>query len=111
MNVEHLLDVFASIDVDLAEVWEGCTNFINHLYWHKKRLVGLGPKIEGLPDEHPFKPQCLFDLSLLFGTVGKSAERKRLLTHALKIWRERGKKHKVAETLRFLSGANRQLGL
>ena len=111
VNVEHLLDVFTSVDVDSVEVWVGCANFIRHLHRHKRRLVGLGPKIEGLSDDHPFKPECLFELSRLFESVGNRAERKRLLTHTLKIWRERGNKHKISQTLRFLSGANRHLGL
>ena len=111
VNVEHLLDVFTSVDVDSVDVWVGCTNFIKHLYRHKRRLVGLGPKIEGLPDDHPSKPGCLLELSRLFDSVGNSAERKRLVTHTLEIWRERGNKRKVAEALRFLSGANRQLHL
>jgi len=37
--------------------------------------------------------------------------RKRLLTHALKLWKERGSDGQVAQTLRFLSGANRLMGL
>ena len=111
VNVEHLLDVFTSVDANSVEVWTGCTNFISHLYSHKRRLVGLGPKIEGLPDSHPAKPQCLLELSRLLGSVGNSMERKRLLTHALKIWRERGNEVEVAEALVFLSGANRQLHL
>ena len=111
VNVEHLLDIFTSIDVDSAEAWTSCTNFMSHLYWHKPRPVGLGPKIEGLPDDHPSKPQCLFELSRLFKSVGNFTEYKRLLTHTLKIWRERGKTSKVAETLRFLSSANGLLGL
>ena len=111
VNVEHLLDVFTSVDANSVEVWTACTNFIKHLYSHKRRLIGLGPKIEGLPDNHPSKPRCLFELSRLLGSVGNSRERKRLLTHTLKIWRERGNKHEVAKTLRFLSGAKRQLHL
>ena len=110
VNVEHLFDVFTSIDVDSVEVWTGCSHFIRHLYWHKPRLVGLGSKIEGLPDDHPSKPRCLLELSRLFGSVGNFTEQKRLLAHTLEIWRERGNKPKVAETLRFLSSANRQLG-
>ena len=38
-------------------------------------------------------------------------ERKRLLNHALKLWRQRGDDHWIATTLRFLSMANKQLGL
>ena len=111
VNVEHLCDVFTSMDVDSVEVWTGCTDFMRHLHWHKPRLVGLGPKIEGLPDDHPSKPRCLFELSRLLHSVGNFAEQKRLLTHALKVWRERGKQYQVAEALRFLSGANGELGL
>ena len=38
-------------------------------------------------------------------------EEKRLLIRALKSWRERGDDFKVAHTLRFISNADRQLGL
>jgi hypothetical protein len=38
-------------------------------------------------------------------------ECKRLLTHALGLWRERGSDPMVAQTLRFLSDVNRQMGL
>ena len=48
VNVEHLLDVFTTIDENSNGVWEACINFIAHLYWHKTRLVILKPKIEGL---------------------------------------------------------------
>jgi len=111
MNVEHLLDVFTSIDASSADVWDVCANFMDHLTWHKPRLVVLGPKLEGLPDDHPSKPKCLFRLSQLFGMVGNRAEEKRALTLALKLWRERGDNFWVANTLRFLSDGNRMLGL
>jgi hypothetical protein len=90
VNVEHLLDVFTSIDTDSVDAWYACARFMNHLYWHKPRLVMLGPKIEALPDDHPSKAQCLRYLSWLFKSVGNHTERKRLLTHALKLRRERG---------------------
>jgi hypothetical protein len=70
VNVEHLLDVFTTIDTNSDSVWDACTNFMRHLYWHKKRLTILKPKIEGLPDDHPSKPGCLLQLSRLFGSVG-----------------------------------------
>jgi len=82
-----------------------------HLYRYKPRLVVLGPKIEELPDAHPSKARCLRALSLLFGSVGNPAEQKRLLTHSLKLWRERGDDDEVAITLRSLSEANRQMEL
>jgi len=110
-NVEYLLDVLTSTGQNSADVWVACTNFMRHLYWHKPRLVTLGSKIEGLPDDHPSKPRCLFELSLSFESVANHVERKRLLIHALKLWRERGDKFWVAETLRFISRANQILGL
>ena len=110
-NVEHLLDVFSSVDANSVNVWDTCGYFMEHLYWHKRRLVILGPKVEGLPDDHPSKPQCLFELSRLFHSVGNRVEYKRLLVHALRLWRERGDGSQVAQMLMFLSNANEQLGL
>ena len=110
LNVEHLLDVFTSIDTDSKGVWDACAKFMNHLYWHKPRLVVLGPKIEALPDDHPSKAQCLWSLSWLPHSVGNQVERKRLLTHTLKLWRERGDDQRVAQTLSSLSDANLLVG-
>ena len=110
VNIEHLLDVFTSADVDSFKVWDTCACFMEHLYWHKKRLVVLGPRIEGLPDNHHSKPQCLLRLSRLYNSVGNCVEQKRLLAHALKLWRERGDDYQVAGTLRIISNANRLLG-
>ena len=111
VNVEHLLDVFTSIDAESHDVWNTCAKFITHLSWHKVRLVVLGPKIEGLQDDHPSKPICLFRLSHLFDSVGNITEEKRLLAHALKLYRERGDDSWVAIALRSLSDVNRQLRL
>ena len=110
-NIEHLLDAFMSIDARSDDVWAACHGFMGYLYWHKPQLVVLGPKIEGLPDDHPSKPRCLFQLSRLFESVGKHGERKRLLIHTLELWKERGNVLQVAHTLRFLADANRLLGL
>ena len=106
VNVEHLLDVITSTDANSENVWDACKNFMYHLYWHKPRLVVLGPKIEGLPDDHPSKARYLQELSRLYESVGNQVERKRLLTYALKLWRERGDDNQVAEMLRSLSDAN-----
>ena len=111
VNAEHLLDVFTTVDGSSTDAWQACAKFMEHLYWHKKRLTILGPKIEGLPDDHRSKPDCLFELAGLFGKVGKLVERKRLLTHALKLWRERGSDRMVAQVLKFLSQANQRMGL
>ena len=111
VNVEHLLDIFTSVDPDSFDVWDACSDFIEHLYWHKKRLTILGQKIEGLPDDHDSKPECLTDLARLFNSVGNRAEYKRLLLHTLKLWRDWEEDKKVAHTLMLLSGANRLLGL
>ena len=111
INIEHLLDVFTTIDANSDDVWHVCCRFMAHLFWHKRRLVMLGPKIEALPDDHRFKPDCLFELSQLFHSIRNDMERKRLLLYTLKLWRERGDNFEVAVTLWFLSDANRCLKL
>ena len=111
VNVEHLLNVFTTIDANSDSVWGACAHFMQHLVWHKKRLVILKPKIEGLPDDHSSKPECLFELSRLFCSVGDQAEYKRLLAQALKLERERGNIHQVTRILRHLSDANRLMSL
>ena len=111
VNVEHLLDVLTSIDTNSVDVWDACTHFMVHLYWHKKRLVALGPKIEELPDDHPAKPRCMFRLSWLLNSVGNYIGEKGLLVQALEIWRERGDDSQVAQALVSLSNTNRLLGL
>ena len=111
VNVEHLLDTFVSIDSDGSDIWDVCSGFIRYLYWQKPRQTMLGSKIEALPDDHRSKPKCLSALSRLFGRIGHHAERKRLLTHVLELERQGGNKFQIAETLRFLSSANRELAL
>ena len=110
-NVEHLLEVFTTIDVDSGSVWRVCAYFMRHLLSHKHRLVVLKPKIEGLPEDHSSKPECLFELSRLFDMVGNQVECKRLLTCVLKLERERGNDHQVARTLKHLAEANYHVGL
>ena len=110
-NVEHLLDVFTLIDANSVGVWDACSYFMMHLQWHKPRCVVLGPKIERLPDDHPSKVQCLIRLSWLLQMVGNSTERQRLLVHSLKLSRAEGNDARVAQTLEYLSDANRMLGL
>jgi tetratricopeptide (TPR) repeat protein len=111
VNVEYLLDILTSIDASSEDVWDACDGFVDHICWHKPRLVMLGPKIEALPDDHPSKPRCLDSLSRLFYSVGNWVEYKRLLTHTLDFWRERGGDYQVADSLRRLSDADRQMGL
>ena len=111
VNVEHLLDVFTSIDANSDDFWGACANFIEHLSWHKPRLTVLGPRIEGLADDHPCKSQCLYYLAQLFERAGNDVERKQLLTHTLKLEREWGNDRRVARTLRELFDANRLVGL
>ena len=111
VNVEHLLDIFTSLDMGSAIVWGACAGFMKHLYWHKTRYTVLGPKVEGLADDHPSKPTCLIKLSRLCHSVGNYAEQKRLLAHVLKLAREREDDSQVASALLQLSRANHQLGL
>ena len=110
-NVEHLLDVFTSTNTNAFDIWDACVKFMRHLYWHKPRQTVLGPKIEGLPNDHPYKLRCLFELSQLFGSVGNYAEQKRLLIRTLTLSRECRDDSQVAQTLRSLSRLNLELRL
>ena len=110
-NIEHLLDILTTVDANSDSVWDACVNFMHHLYWHKPRLTILESKIEGLPDNHPSKPRCLNKLAGLLGLVGNWVESKRVLIHALKLWRERGDDYWVARALMALSDKNRPMGL
>ena len=110
-NVEHLVDVFTSIDTNSGDAWEACAHPMDHLNWHKPRSTVLMPKIEGLPDDDHSKPGCLISLSRLFDRAGNDAERKRLLICALKLGRRRGDDSQVAHALRELADANRLLHL
>jgi len=111
VNVEHLLDIFTTIDPNSDSVWDACAGFMQHLVWHKNRLTILQPKIEGLQGGRRPKPHCLFVLSQLFYLVGNDVESKRLKLHALKLYRERGDDRQVAQVLRELSDTNRLMGL
>ena len=110
-NVEHLLDILTTIDANSDSVWDACANFMKHLYWHKKRLIILKSKIEGLPDDQCSKPKCLFEFARLLDSVGNWVEGKRLLTYALKLWRERGSDYWIALVLVELSDIDRVMGL
>ena len=109
-NVEHLLNVSTSFGADSDDTWDACSSFISHLSWHKPRTTVLGPKIEGLPDGHRSKPQCLLQLSQLFESLGNYVEQKRVLTRVLELVRRQGNKTLVARALRYLVRANRMLG-
>jgi tetratricopeptide (TPR) repeat protein len=109
INVEHLLDVFTTIDGDSDNVWEACANFMNHLRWHKNRPTVLRAKVEGLPDGHCCKPKFLYELSRLFGSIGNFVYSKRLLVHTLRLERERGDDRGVGRALRELAGMDNRL--
>ena len=110
VNIEHLLDVFTTVDAKSQYVWDVCSYFMDHLTWHKQRLVVLGPKIEGLPDHHPSKPRCSDGLARLFYLVGSFAECKSLATHTLKLCRRLGDDIGAIQMLRLLAQANGRLG-
>ena len=84
-NVEHLSDASTSIDGDSEGVRGACTKSMAHLFWHKPRLVVLGPKIEALTDDHPSKAQRFDNLSRLFHSARDWVECKRILIHTLKL--------------------------
>ena len=111
VNAEYLLNVFTSIETDTAGVLDTCGRFMDHLYWHKPRQTVLRQKIEGLPDDHPSKTNCLTRLSRLFQSVGNYAEQKRILSQVVTLERKQGSGVGIAASLRELSDANRMLGL
>ena len=111
VNVEHLLDIFTSIDTNSEDVWDAHHRFMEYLCQHKPRQTILRSKIERLPDNHRSKPQCLFQLSRLFQLTGNHVEQKSLLLHTLALHRKQGDGYRVARTLMELSRANRLLGL
>ena len=104
VNVEHLLDVFTTIDGTSTGVWDACYRFMAQLFWHKQRPVTLGPKIEALPNDHPSKALCLRELSrLIITSSGNMVEYGRLLNYALKLWRKQGDDFHTAKALSELS--------
>ena len=105
-NVEHLLNVLTTIDQTSGGVWRACASFLDLLSWRKPRQTTLGPKVKQLPDDNPFKSECLFSLARLLDGIGNFTEEKRLLDHALKLERERGNDYRVALTLTRLSEAS-----
>ena len=111
VNVECLVDFFTAIDGSPGDAWDACIHFLDHLYWHKPRQTVLMSKIEDLPDDHHSKPGCLIYLSRLFEQAGNDPERKRLLTRALDLGRQRGDGSQVARALKELGDANRLLDL
>jgi tetratricopeptide (TPR) repeat protein len=111
VNVEYLLDVFASTDQTNGSIWDIRLHFLEHLHWHKPRRTILASKIEALADDHPSKPEGLLWLSWLFQRTGNHLERKRLLTIALELQRQRGDEAQVARTLECLSHVNQFLAL
>ena len=108
VNVEHMLNVFASIDANSETIWNACIASTVHLYWYRPLLIMFGSNIEALPDDHPSKARCLSDLSRLLGLIGNRVESKRLLTHALRLCRQRGDDFRIAQTLGYLSDINRR---
>ena len=110
-NVEHLLDVFTTVDASSTSVWDACSKFMAQLLRHKSRLTTLGPKIQALPDDHPSKAECLWHLSRLFDSLGDLAQSKVLLRCALQLCRRQGGDYQIALTLRSLSDTNRGIHL
>ena len=100
-NVEHLLDVFTSIDPDRDDIWDPFYHFIEHLYWHKPRRTVLGPKIRALLGYYSSNLDLLYlsGFSLLFGRVRNHPKRKELLTYALGFEKREGDDQQVIQTL------------
>ena len=127
VNVEHLLDVFTSIDInpggfrdytdsndsgghansgDALVVWNACAGFLHRLAWYKPRLTVLGPRLKELPNDHPSKLECLVGLAEGVDSLGNHSECRQLITHTLELYRERGDELMVAEMLVDLAETN-----
>jgi len=111
MNVEHLLDVFSTIDADSDSVWEACADFLQYLCWFKMRPTVLGSRIEVLPDDHPSKPRCLANLAWMLQSLGNLSESRRLHIWALNFWKEQGNDYMVSRELGSLAFVSMRLGL
>ena len=111
VNVEHLLDVFTSLDPSSDVIWDACAGFLYHLNRHKPRVTILSPKIKALSDNNPSKAQCLRALALWSNSAGSRKESKRLHTKTLKLWRKSGDARQVAKTFLYLCDTDRALGL
>ena len=110
INAEHLLDVFVSIDTELMGVWRACHQFLDQLAEYKPRPVILGPKINILPETHPFKANCVRALATLFAVLGDFSVARRLHFHELRLWEGHRNELNGAIALTRLADANRLLG-
>ena len=110
VNVEHVLDIFSSIDANSNSVWEACAGFMQHLYWHKRRHIVLRSRIEQLPDDHPSKLGCLFQLAQILKSLGNLSGSRKLHIWTIKLGREQGNDQKVAKTLVSLANVDMRSG-
>ena len=110
INAEHLLDTFVSTYTESVDIWRACHRFLNRLAECKPRPVILGPRIDILPETHPFKADCVCALATLFGVLGDFFAARRLHLHELRLWDRRGSELNGAIALTRLADANRLLG-
>ena len=61
-NVEHLLDVFTSLDAKSEDVWPACYRYILHLIRLNPHSIVLDRRVRALPDSHPWKIACMLSL-------------------------------------------------
>ena len=111
IHIEHLLDVFTTVEKSSNEVWDVCGHFLHLLVCHKQRFTILKAKVEGIPDGCGPRFRCWCILAHLVFVVGNSVEAKRLATHALRNWRGEGSDHQVFDMLGLLSITNKRMGL
>jgi hypothetical protein len=72
VNVEHLLDVFTTIDVTSGDVWGACADFMKHLSWHKSWRAILGPRSRHSRTTTPPSHNACYQLSRSFQIGWKS---------------------------------------
>jgi len=72
-NVEHLIDVFTSLDAKSDDVWRTCYQYILHLIrLHLHRTI-LSSRIIEPQGSHPWKAGCVTSLDQLWGGMFKQS--------------------------------------
>ena len=58
-NVEHLLNIFTSLDPKSEDVWRACHQYLLHVFHLNPHFTTtLSRRIRALPDSHPWKADC-----------------------------------------------------
>ena len=100
VNVEHLLDVFTTVDPNSGSVWVACANFVEHLRWHKKT--------------HHYdttgQAECLDNLALLLRDDKQLGAAEEAAFRAITLLPEKGQEHRLCKSHQTLGKIYRSKG-